>query len=101
MNMRKMKPIHPGEILQYEFLEPMEMSRNKLAKSLHVPVKKVNEIVLSKRNITADMALRLAKFFTMSPQFWLGLQMDYDLDMAEDVFETKLYKKIVPFNVLG
>ncbi len=96
MKTKKLAPVHPGEILQKEFLEPMAMSQNKLAMALHVPARRINEIVLGKRGITADTALRLAKFFKMSPQFWLGLQMDYELDTAEDSLEDRLDKEILP-----
>ncbi|MEZ4605612.1 MAG: HigA family addiction module antitoxin [Deinococcales bacterium] len=80
----KLSPIHPGEVLLEEFLKPMELSQNKLALGLGVHARRINEIVLKKRSITADTALRLAKYFSTSPQFWLGLQTDYDLDLALD-----------------
>jgi len=82
--MKKMSPIHPGEILLEEFLTPMNLSQNKIATDLGVPPRRINEIVHGKRRITADTALRLAHYFEMSAEFWLGLQMDYDLDMEED-----------------
>lgn len=85
-----MKSLHPGEILLEEFLKPMELSQNKLAIAIRVPARRINEIVLGKRRITADTALRLAKYFDMSPQFWLGLQMDYDLDIAQDKLSDNL-----------
>ena len=90
MHSKKMKPLHPGEILLKEFLLPMNLSQNKLALSIRVPARRINEIVLEKRRITADTALRLAKYFNMSPQFWLGLQMDYDLDVADDRIGDRL-----------
>ncbi|MCO6431143.1 MAG: HigA family addiction module antidote protein [Deltaproteobacteria bacterium] len=83
MAKRKLNPIHPGEVLFEEFLIPLKLSQNRLALALGVPARRINEIVLGKRGITADTALRLAKYFGNSPQFWLGLQMDYDLDMAK------------------
>lgn len=83
---KKMPPVHPGEILQEEFLKPMNLSQNRLALDIRVPARRINEIVHGKRRITADTALRLAKYFKMSPQFWLGLQMDYDLD-THDIYE--------------
>lgn len=86
----KIPPIHPGEILLEEFLKPMKLSQNKLALDIRVPARRINEIVLGKRRITPDTALRLAKYFHMSPQFWLGLQMDYDLDIAEDQYAEKI-----------
>lgn len=90
MTSKKMKSLHPGEILLEEFLKPMELSQNKLAIAIRVPARRINEIVLGKRRITANTALRLAKYFDMSPQFWLGLQMDYDLDIAQDKLSDNL-----------
>jgi len=78
----RLDPIHPGEVLLEEFLKPMELSQNRLALDIGVPARRVNEIVLGKRRITDETALRLARYFGNSPQFWLGLQMDYDLDVA-------------------
>ena len=88
--MKKMNPIHPGEILLEEFLIPMNLSQNKIATDIGVPPRRINEIVHGKRRITADTALRLAHYFKMSPQFWLGLQMDYDLDVEEDRLADRL-----------
>jgi addiction module HigA family antidote len=79
MSTKKMLPIHPGEILLDEFLKPMRLSQNRMASDIRVPARRINEIVLGKRRITADTALRLAKYFNMSPQFWLGLQVDYEI----------------------
>ena len=98
---RKLAPVHPGEILQKEFLEPMGLSQNKLAMALHVPARRINEIVLAKRGITADTALRLARYFGMTPQFWLGLQMDYELDIAKDALEDRLEREITPMTATG
>ena len=94
MSTEKIKPIHPGEILLEEFLKPMELSQNQLANDIGVPPRRINEIVHGKRRITADTALRLAHYFKMSPQFWLGLQMDYDLDIEEDKLSTRLKKEV-------
>ena len=91
---KKIPPIHPGEILMEEFLKPMGLSQNKVALDIRVPARRINEIVLGKRSITPDTALRLAKYFHMSPQFWLGLQMDYDLDVAEDQYAEKIEKEV-------
>jgi antitoxin HigA-1 len=74
--------IHPGEVLREEFLAPLGLSQNRLARALRVPPRRINEIVLGKRSITADTALRLARLFGTSERFWLGLQMDYDLEEA-------------------
>jgi addiction module HigA family antidote len=94
MATKKMLPLHPGEILMKEFLMPMNLSQNKLALDIRVPARRINEIVHGKRRITADTALRLAKYFKMSPQFWLGLQMDYDLDVAEDQLADRLEQEV-------
>ncbi|MDQ3249956.1 MAG: HigA family addiction module antitoxin [Chloroflexota bacterium] len=90
----KLHPIHAGEVLLEEFLKPMRLSQNQLALAIHVPARRINEIVHGKRRITADTALRLARYFQMSPQFWLGLQMDYDLDVAEDALGERLNREI-------
>jgi len=89
-----MSPLHPGEILFEEFLKPMGLSQNRLALDIHVPARRINEIVHGKRRITADTALRLAKYFNMSAKFWLGLQTDHDLDVAEDKLADRLDKEI-------
>ena len=78
----KLKPVHPGEVIQEEFLIPLSLSQNRLALALGVPARRINEIVLGKRGVSADTALRLGWYFGNSPEFWLGLQMDYDLDVA-------------------
>ncbi|MBS3907605.1 MAG: HigA family addiction module antidote protein [Syntrophaceae bacterium] len=101
MATKKLGPVHPGEILQKEFLEPMGLNQNRLALALGVPARRINEIVLGKRGITADTALRLARYFKMSPQFWLGLQMDYELDVAEDMLEGRLEKEVTPMLSTG
>ena len=88
--MAKLKNIHPGDILLHEFLEPLEISQNKLARDISVPPRRINEIVLGKRAITADTALRLACYFGNSEKFWLGLQDDYDLEKARELMGDKL-----------
>ena len=97
--MKKMNPIHPGVILLEEFLIPMNLSQNKIATDLGVPPRRINEIVHGKRRITADTALRLAHYFRMSPQFWLGLQMDYDLDVEEDRLSDRLADEVKTYKV--
>jgi len=82
MKTTKLPPIHPGEILREEFMKPRELSQNALARALHVPPRRINEIVLEKRGITADTALRLARYFGTSAELWTGLQADYDLRLA-------------------
>jgi len=99
MKTKRLAPVHPGEILNKEFLEPMRLSQNKLAAALHVPARRINEIVLGKRGITADTALRLARYFGMTPQFWLGLQMDYELDEAEDALQRTITDGVKPMAV--
>jgi addiction module HigA family antidote len=98
---KKLDPVHPGEILLKEFIAPLGLSQNRLALALGVPARRINEIVLGKRGITADTALRLARYFKMSPQFWLGLQMDYELDVAEDMLEGRLEKEVTPRSAAG
>ena len=90
----KLAPIHPGEVLLEEFLKPMGLSQNQVALSMRVPARRLNEIVHGKRRITADTALRLARYFGVSPQFWLGLQLDYDLDVAEDAVGAKIVREV-------
>lgn len=90
----KLAPVHPGEVLLEEFLKPMGLSQNRLALALRVPARRINEIVLGKRGVSPDTALRLARYFGMSPQFWLGLQMDYDLDTAEDELGERIEREV-------
>ena len=78
--MKKLSNIHPGEILLEEFLRPMEISQNRIARDIGVPPRRINEIVHGKRSITADTAVRLAKYFNVSESFWMGLQSDYDVE---------------------
>ena len=94
MKANKIPPIHPGEILLEEFLKPMEISQNQLGRSLGVSPRRINEIVHGKRSVTADTALRLSTFFGNSSSFWLGLQMDYDLDVAKDTSLEKIIKEV-------
>ncbi|HOC20348.1 MAG: HigA family addiction module antidote protein [Chloroflexi bacterium] len=97
----KLAPVHPGEVLLEEFLKPMALSQNRLALSMGVPPRRINEIVLGKRRITADTALRLAHYFGTSAKFWLGLQMDYDLDLAEDELGARLEREVLVFSGPG
>ena len=90
----KLPPIHPGEILKEEFLEPMGISQYRLAKDISVPPRRINEIVHGKRAITADTALRLGRFFNMSPQFWLNIQTRYDLEVTEDQLDNRLENEV-------
>lgn len=92
--MKKLNPIHPGEILLKEFLAPMQLSQNQIANDIGVSPRRINEIVHGNRRITAETALRLAHYFKMSPQFWLGLQMDYDLDVEEDRLADRIPEEV-------
>ena len=92
--MDRLSPIHPGEVLLEEFLKPMNLSQNQLASGLSVSPRRINEIVLGKRSVTADTALRLAKYFGTSAQFWLGLQTSYDLDVATDQLGDRLEREV-------
>ena len=92
----KLDPVHPGEVLLEEFLAPMGISQNRLALSIGVHPRRINEIVLRKRAITADTALRLARYFGTSAKFWIGLQGDYDLDVAEDRLGSRLETEVRP-----
>ena len=97
----KLSPIHPGEVLLEEFIKPMNLSQNRLAIDIGVDARRINEIVLGKRAITADTALRLSRFFGNSPQFWLGLQTQYDLDVTEDQLGKRLDREVRPYAVAG
>jgi len=94
MTTGKLNPVHPGEVLLEEFLKPMGLSQNRLAIEIGVHARRINEVVLGKRRITADTALRLARFFGTSPQFWMGLQSDYDLDVAQDALGDRLQREV-------
>ena len=94
MGKKKLPPIHPGEILRSEFLEQMGITQYRLAKDISVPPRRINEIVHGKRSITADTALRLGRFFGMSPQFWLNLQTRYDLEVTEDLIKDRLDQEV-------
>ena len=96
---KKLSPIHPGEVLLEEFIKPMNLSQNRLAIDIGVDARRINEIVLGKRSITADTALRLGRFFGNSPQFWLGLQTQYDLDIAEDQLGKRLEREVRPLEM--
>lgn len=90
--MAKLKNVHPGEVLLEEFLVPMSLSQNAVARAIGVPPRRINEIVLGKRGITADTALRLARAFGTSEAFWIGLQADYDLEEARKAISEDLKK---------
>jgi antitoxin HigA-1 len=92
--MKKIPPVHPGEVLQEEFLKPLDISQNQLGKNLGVSPRRINEIIHGKRSVTADTALRLARYFGNSASFWLGLQMDYDLDVADGALASRINKEV-------
>lgn len=96
MATNKMRPIHPGEILREEFLLPLEMSANALAMELHVPAPRINDVVRERRGITPDTALRLARYFGTTPQFWLNLQSSFDLRKAEVELGRKISAEVRP-----
>ena len=98
---KKLSPIHPGEVLLEEFIKPMNLSQNRLAIDIGVDARRINEIVLGERAVTADTALRLARFFGNSPQFWLGLQTQYDLDVTEDQLGKRLDREVRPYAMVG
>ena len=91
---RKLKPVHPGEILLKDFIEPLGLSQYRVAKALNVPPRRINEIVLGKRAISADTALRLARYFGTSDRFWLNLQDAYELDVERDRLGSRLQKEV-------
>jgi addiction module HigA family antidote len=97
----KLLPVHPGEVLLEEFIKPMNLSQNRIAIDIGVDTRRINEIVLGKRSVTADTALRLARYFGNSPQFWLGLQNQYDLDITEDRLGKRLEREIRPLATAG
>jgi addiction module HigA family antidote len=92
----RMPPLHPGEMLREDFMKPLGLSSNALAMELRVPVTRISEIVRERRGITADTALRLARYFSISPEFWMRLQMDFDLESAADAEETAIREAIRP-----
>ena len=100
MKTNKLPPIHPGEILREEFMKPRNLSQNALARALNVPPRRINEIVLEKRGITADTALRLARYFGTSAELWAGLQADYDLRLARHEKARIIERDVEPLAVL-
>ena len=92
----RLAPVHPGEILLYEFLQLMGLSQYALAKAIGMPPQRIGEIVHGKRAVTAETALRLGRYFGMDARFWLNLQTRYDLDVAEDALEDRLEREVTP-----
>jgi antitoxin HigA-1 len=101
MAKRKFLPVHPGTILLDDFLKPLGISQYRLAKSIHVPIRRISEITQGKRAITADTALRLASFFGMEPQFWVNLQAHYELEVAKDVMATRGGQEIIQHRLVA
>jgi antitoxin HigA-1 len=100
MKTNKLAPIHPGEILREEFMKPRDLSQNALARALNVPPRRINEIVLEKRGITADTALRLARYFGTSAEMWTGLQADYDLRRVRYEKQSQIERDVEPLATL-
>jgi addiction module HigA family antidote len=94
MERKIMAPVHPGEILMKEFLEPMGITQYRLAKDINVPARRINEIAHGKRAITANTALRLSRYFGTSEQFWMNLQIRYDMELEKDLLGDKLEKEV-------
>jgi addiction module HigA family antidote len=95
-----LNPVHPGEILLEDFLKPLGISQYRLAKDLHIPLRRINEIVLCRRGVSADTALRLARYFNTTPQFWLNLQTHYELDTARLATQAIIDRTIQPVPAL-
>ena len=98
---KKLKPVHPGEILREEFMAPLGLSMNRMAIDMRVPVTRIADIANEKRAITADTALRLARYFKNSPAFWMNLQVRYELEVAEDEIAEKIERDVRPFEAVS
>lgn len=98
---KKLKPVHPGEILREEFMAPLGLSMNRMAIDMRVPVTRIADIANEKRAITADTALRLARYFKNSPAFWMNLQVRYELEVAEDEIAEKIERDVQPFEAVS
>jgi addiction module HigA family antidote len=101
MMAKRLKPVHPGEILREEFMVPLGLSMNRMAMDLRVPVTRIADIANERRGITADTALRFARYFKNSPTFWMNLQTRYDLEVAEDEIAAKVERDVQPLEVLS
>jgi len=97
--MNNMRPIHPGEIIKEEYLEPLNMSANALAIALRVPAPRINDVIRQKRGVSIDTALRLARYFNTTPQFWMNLQVSYDLKMAKQNV-ARIENEIIPLQAV-
>jgi addiction module HigA family antidote len=98
---KKLKPVHPGEILREEFMVPLRLSMNKMAMDLRVPVTRIADIVNGRRGITADTALRFARYFKNTPTFWMNLQIRYELEIAEDEIAGKVERDVQPLEIVS
>lgn len=98
---KKLKPVHPGEILREEFMAPLGLSMNRMAMDMRVPVTRIADIVNERRAITADTALRFARYFKNNPKFWMNLQMRFDLEVAEDESAEKIERDVQPLAAAG
>jgi addiction module HigA family antidote len=98
---KKLKPVHPGEILREEFMVPLRLSMNKMAMDLRVPVTRIADIVNGRRGITADTALRFARYFKNTPTFWMNLQTRYELEVAEDEIAGKVERDVQPLEIVS
>jgi addiction module HigA family antidote len=98
---KKLKPVHPGEILREEFMAPLSLSMNRMAMDLRVPVTRIADIVNERRGITADTALRFARYFKNSPTFWMNLQTRYDLEIAGDEIAAKVERDVQPLETIA
>ena len=98
---KKLKPVHPGEILREEFMVPLRLSMNKMAMDLRVPVTRIADIVNERRGITADTALRFARYFKNTPTFWMNLQTRYELEIAEDEIAGKVERDVQPLEIVS
>ncbi len=94
----KNPPVHPGEILLEEFMKPLGLSQTRLGRDFGVSPRRINEIIHGKRSVTADTALRLSRYFGTSPEFWLGLQTDYDLDVASELLANRIEREVKIFS---
>lgn len=101
MTGKHLEPIHPGEILEEEFMRPLGFSANSLARAIDVPVTRISDIVRARRGITADTALRLSRFFQTSPDLWLGLQSEYDLRIARREYGESIERHVTPLQLAG
>jgi addiction module HigA family antidote len=100
-NDQKNQAVHPGEILREEFMVPLQLSMNRMAMDLRVPVTRIADIVNERRGITADTALRFARYFKNAPAFWMNLQTRYDLEIAEDQMAAKVARDVRPLEIVG